>query len=282
MYIVISFRKLAPALAAATMAAALFAPPAAAAIDLPPGMTAAYLTIDRASGKKVAQDEHVRFRSASVVKVLIALDYLETLGAGNPIPPADAALMQPMLRSSANDPASELWVRGGSGAVVDRMVAKLGLTDTAPPADPGMWGFTSTSAADIARTYEYILDSADAGHREFIMGHLRASTKCSDVWDQSWGIPSAVTDPWAVKQGWSAWGEAPPSGEECAGGRGGTSPEGPSTSDVDLTSPLMHTSGTVGGNDEKIVVVLTLQAKDTPFRESANRITELTKAVVSS
>ncbi|MFI6026429.1 hypothetical protein [Amycolatopsis magusensis] len=278
----ISFRRLAPALAGATLAAALFAPPASAAIDLPPGMTASYLALDRASGHTVAHDEHVQFRSASVVKLLIALDYLETLGPGKEVPAADAALMQPMLRSSANDPASQLWVRGGYGQIVNRMVAKLGLTDTAPPANPGMWGFTSTSAADVVKLYQYILDSADAGHRAFIMGHLRASTKCSDAWDQSWGIPSAVTEPWAVKQGWSAWGDAPPPGEECSGGRGAPAPEGPSTSDVDLTSPLMHTSGTVGGNDDKIVVVLTLQAKGTPFRESANRITELTKTVVST
>ncbi|AXB48850.1 hypothetical protein A4R43_27795 [Amycolatopsis albispora] len=273
---------MAPALAAATLSAALFAPPAVAAIDLPPGMTASYVVLDRASGKKVADGEHERFRSASVVKVLIALDYLETLGAGREIPPADAALMQPMLRSSANDPASELWARGGYGAVVDRMVAKLGLTDTAPPADPGRWGFTATSAADVARVYEYILDSADAGHRAFVMGHLRASTKCSDAWDQSWGIPSAVGEAWAVKQGWSAWGDAPPPGDQCTGGRSAPAPEGASTSDVDLTSPLMHTSGTVGAGDEKIVVVLTLQDKDTPFRESANRITALTKTVVSA
>lgn len=257
-------------------AAVLVVPAPSAAAALPPGMTASYLMVDRQSGRTVAKDEHKQFRSASLVKVLIALDYLERLGPDAEIPPADAELMRPMLRSSANDPASELWVRGGYEQVIYRMSAQLGLVDTDPPADRGMWGYTATTAADVVRMYRYILEKADPDHREFIMGHLRAITQCSGTWDQSWGIPSAVGRPYAAKQGWSAWGSTPPAGDCAAGPRLSTSDE------VDLTSPLMHTSGTLGWQDSKILVVMTLQPQGTTYTESARRITDLTTTVTRS
>jgi hypothetical protein len=41
----------------------------------------------------------------------------------------------------------------------------------------------------------------------------------------------------------------------------------------------MHTTGTVGLHDQKIVVVLTLEPTDTAFDVSSSRITSLTSAV---
>nr|WP_042180402.1 hypothetical protein [Kibdelosporangium sp. MJ126-NF4]CEL14373.1 Putative lipoprotein lppW precursor [Kibdelosporangium sp. MJ126-NF4]CTQ88739.1 Putative lipoprotein lppW precursor [Kibdelosporangium sp. MJ126-NF4] len=265
--------KVTSVVAAATTAAALFAAPASADIVIPPGVTASYVMVERASGRTVARDEHKQYRSASVVKLLIALDYLELLG-NNEIPAGDAELLKTMLRSSANDPASELWVRNGWEQVVVRMAHRLGLTDTAPPADRGMWGFTAISAADVARVYQYILNGTSTRNRNVIMGHLRASTRCSGTWDQSWGIRSAVSEPWAVKQGWSAWGDDPPPSTECPGTR-----QQQSIADIDLTSPLMHTTGTVGARDDRILVVLTLHQQGTSYQDAAARVTALTRSV---
>jgi hypothetical protein len=304
-------RRLSTALLTGTAAAAMITGAAAAAapsthaIDLPPGMTASYLVLDRTTGASTGLDEHKQYRSASVVKLFIALDYLESHGPDYVIPADDLALLEPMLRSSNDDAASALWVRDGWQEIVNRMVTTIGLTDTAPPADRGKWGYTAISAADVVKTYQYILTQANPKYRDFIMGNLHLSTKCgSDGFDQSFGIPSALPKPWGVKQGWSGFGAGPAPGEECvessqpservrevlaspevreavaeAPGEGATTK---AVKDIDLTSAAMHTTGTVGENDQKIVVVLTLEPTGTAWQDSAARITDLTEAVYTA
>ncbi|MGW3466913.1 hypothetical protein ACWDKQ_00215 [Saccharopolyspora sp. NPDC000995] len=51
--------------------------------------------------------EHEKFRSASVVKLLVAIDYLKTLDGKATA--EDKKLLEPMLRSSNDDAASALW-----------------------------------------------------------------------------------------------------------------------------------------------------------------------------
>ena len=297
--------KIRIALLTGTTMAALMTGAAAAAPTppvLPDGMTASYLVLDRTTGASWGLDEHKQYRSASVVKLFIALDYLESHGPDYQIPADDLALLEPMLRSSNDDAASTLWVRNGWEQIVTRMVATIGLTDTAPPADRGRWGYTAISAADVVRTYQYVLTQAHPKFRDFIMGNLRLSTRCgSDGFDQSFGIPSALPRPWAVKQGWSGFGAGPAPGEECVessqpsarvravlsspqvrAAAAAAPGEGPTTTavrDIDLTSRAMHTTGTVGEGDRKIVVVLTLEPKDLSWQDSAARITQLTQAV---
>ncbi len=300
-------RRLATIATGVVASVAMAAAPASAAtssVDLPEGMTASYIVVDQETGTVSASDEHKQYRSASLVKLFIALDYLESHGPDYEIPADDLALLEPMLRSSNDDAASTLWVRDGWDEIVKRMVTKLGLTDTAPPAARGKWGYTAISAADIAKTYQYILHDANPKYRDFIMGNLAQSTKCgSDGFDQSFGLPSAVPGPKAVKQGWSGFGAAPAPGQECtetnaralrvlnspevkAATAIASSGEGTlgakstfSAQDIDLTSRAMHTSGTVGANNCKIVVVLTLEPTTLSWQDSASRITQLTQDV---
>jgi hypothetical protein len=284
------------------MSGAAAASPASAAVDLPDGMTASYVVFDRATGATTARDEHKQYRSASVVKLFIALDYLESHGPDYVIPPEDLALLEPMLRSSDDDAASVLWVRDGWEQIVVRMAAQLGLVDTAPPAARGKWGYTAISAADVVTTYQYILTQADPKYRDFIMGNLHQATKCgSDGFDQSFGIRGALPAPWAYKQGWSGFGSAPAPGEECVEGEVQAVPDTREVRaanaaidrenarsatmadpDIDLTSRAMHTTGTVGAYDEKIVVVLTLEPTMLSWQDSAGRITDLTAAVYAT
>src|SRR5437764_3031930 len=241
-----------------------------AKVDLSPGITASYLMFDRQSSRElVAHDEHKRFRSASVVKLLIALDYLESHGPGYSIPDEDLALLQPMLRASNDDAASRLWVRDGWEQIVTRMAAKIGLADTAPPANRGVWGYTAISAADVVKIYRYILDTADPSYRDFIMGNLHQSARyADDGFDQSFGIPSAIPGPSGVKQGWSGFGAQPKSVDTDAG--------------LDVTGLAMHTTGTVGDGDRQILVVLTLEPAGTSWQDSAARITAITKQVYAA
>jgi hypothetical protein len=275
--------------------------PADAADARAADVTSSYVAADAETGAVLAaQGPHDRYRSASLVKLYIAIDYFETLGPDKEIPADDRALLEPMLRSSNDDAASTFWVRDGGSAIVDRMVAKIGLTDTTPPpaGQSGVWGYTGLSATDVAKTYQYISHSAAPRTKAFILDNLRRSTPCgSDGFDQSFGIPSAVADHGAVKQGWSGFGAAPQPGHECPESgdpaRTAAMPATPTVAkarqiasaapldgavppdtDLDLVRPAMHTSGTVDA-DGKVIVVLTLEPTGTTWETSASRITAL-------
>ncbi|GAA3447088.1 hypothetical protein [Planomonospora venezuelensis] len=286
--------------AAAVLALTAAPVPAAAAAPgkprVPPGTAAGYVVFDRQTGRIVAhRSAHRRFRSASVVKILIAIDYLES----HPAPSErDRALLKIMLRVSDDDAASTFWNRGGQGRIITRTARRLGLTDTAPPpADkPGFWGYTSFSALDVTRAYRYLVDRADPGVSGLILGHLRRAGRCgSDGFDQFFGIPRAVPGPWAVKQGWSGYGSTPP--VRCvrtasarpvpaasapgpavdpavvpAAGPAASAAGGPVP---DLGRPVLHTTGLVGPRERWILVLLTAHPAGTGWQRSTERTTRL-------
>jgi hypothetical protein len=251
---------------------------AAAPVRVPAGVTAGYAVVDVTTGKTVAQRQaHHRFRSASVVKILIATDYLER--HRGTIPAGDLALLTPMLRGSDDDAATALWRRGGQGEIVRRMARRIGLTETSPPpaAKPGFWGYTAISAADIALVYRYLLRRAEPRVRDFVLGNLRKASQCArDGFDQFFGIPRAVPRPWAIKQGWSGYGAVPP--VRCTRARAASYRIGAVTmggNPVDFGRPVLHTTGVIG--DRLIMVVLTLQPSGASFTQSAERVTKLAR-----
>ncbi|MGW0481734.1 hypothetical protein [Nonomuraea sp. NPDC003214] len=248
---------------------------------VPAGTTASWLVFDRTKGKAVAtRHAHRKFRSASVIKILMAIDFLER---NRQVSAADARLLKIMLRESDDDAASTLWDRGGKGAIVTRMARKLRLSDTTPPpaTHPGFWGYVSLSVHDIVRTYRYLLDTAEPRVRDTVLGHLRQATPCgSDGFDQTFGIPSAVPRPFAVKQGWSGFGTVPPV-------RCDARAQGASISTValrsrgsgipDLGRPVLHTTGLVGKGERYVMAVLTAHPAGATWSSSVRRITGLTK-----
>ena len=160
-------------IAVATLLGLLSASPAASAtaeephssdgVRVPQGVTTGIAVFDRETGTFTEQlNADKQFRSASVMKLLITLDYLWNRGPDYDIPAADRSRLQVMLRSSANDPASYYWASNGGTRIIERMVRRLDLTGTEPPPSgyPGYWGYTAITAADTVRIYRYILDSA--------------------------------------------------------------------------------------------------------------------------
>ncbi|MFI6521430.1 hypothetical protein ACIBF1_38170 [Spirillospora sp. NPDC050679] len=242
-------------------------------VKVPAGVRASYVVFDRDAGRVVLEHRpHQTFRPASVVKILIALDHLR----GRRGAAGDRVLLQRMLRSSDDKAATALWKRGGQAAIIRRTAPLAGLTDTqGPPADkPGFWGYTALSAADVVRTYRYLLEKAPRAHREFVLAQLRRATPCgSDGFDQYFGIPRAVPRPWAVKQGWSGFGLTP---EDPCGATAQALSARPA--DLGIGRPVLHTTGLVDG-ERKIVAVLTLQPAGSSFRAAAARITALTRQV---
>ncbi|MFG3438263.1 hypothetical protein ACGF0J_13560 [Nonomuraea sp. NPDC047897] len=267
---------------------------------VPAGTTAAWVVFDRRAGSAgkivAARNAHRKYRSASVVKILIALDYLERRTT---VPAADARLLREMLRSSDDAAATTLWSRSGRGAIITRTARRLGLADTAPPpaSHPGFWGYTSISAYDIVRTYRYLLDTAEPRVRETVLGHLRRATPCgNDGFHQYFGIPSAVPRPWAVKQGWSGFGTVPPT--RCAASAAGGSTGGPAGGRVagaamggsvsavarraagtgvpDYGRPVLHSTGLTGDGDRYVMAVLTAHPAGGSWNDSVRRVNRLT------
>ncbi|MGW4048502.1 hypothetical protein [Streptomyces sp. NPDC004721] len=276
------------ALAATVLAGtprAAAAPAHATRAEVPAGVTAGVAVFDRTTGTFTERlNENMRFRSASVVKLLIALDYLRTHDPRT-LPSADRTRLDSMLRNSDDGAAGYYWDLGGRTAVIDRTVAQLGLTDTAnPPAGyESYWGYVSLSAADTVRIYRYVLDTASAPVRDYVMGNLRQSTRCgTDGFDQHFGIAGSFERPWAVKQGWSGFGSS-----------GGCTPK-PSTTvpvaaaqrsaplaaaGVDLTREALHTTGTVGTGDRTIVAVFTLHPDGTSYGAAYTAVNRLTRSL---
>ncbi|GHH31432.1 hypothetical protein [Streptomyces lanatus] len=254
---------------------------APASVQVPSGVTAGVAVFDRQTGTFTEQlNASAPFRSASVVKVLLALDFLWDRGPDYTIPAADRALLEPMLRSSKDQAASHYWSENGGSAIIDRMVGRLGLKDTAPPpaAYPGYWGYTALSARDTVTIYRYLLDSAPGPVRDFIMGNLRQSTRCaSDGFDQHFGIAGAFEKPWAVKQGWSGSYEKGTCGTATAAAT--AAPSRVAAADVDLTRPALHSTGTVGAGDRSIVAVYTLHPVGTSYGKAYTDIGRLTRSL---
>ncbi|MFI5693609.1 hypothetical protein ACIA58_17320 [Kribbella sp. NPDC051586] len=237
---------------------------------VPPDVTAGIAVFDRQTGEFVQQSnaDH-QFRSASVVKLLIVLDFLWDRGPQYDVPPADQARLEVMLRSSDDDAASYYWDELGGAQIVERMVERLGLTHTAgPPAThPGFWGYVAITAADTVRIYRYILDRAPQPVRAYVMDLLHRPTRYgTDGFDQYFGIASVFDPDFSLKQGWSGF----------QGSSGYRSDRAKPQSVLDLVSEALHTTGTVGVDDRIIVSVFTLHPSGTPYEQAYAAVTRLT------
>lgn len=232
------------------------------------GVTAGIAVFDRETGQFTEQlNPDLQFRSASVVKLLIVLDYLWNRGPEYELPAADKARLDVMLRSSDDDAASYYWDHLGGGQIIDRMVQRLGLTHTArPPAShPGFWGYVALTAGDTVRIYRYLLEQAPAPVRDYVLGNLHHATRYgTDGFDQYFGIASVFDPDFAIKQGWSGF-------------MGGTSNH--KVDAVDLTSEALHTTGTVGTGGRTIVAVYTLHPNGTEYGKAYSEVTRLTRTL---
>lgn len=243
-------------------------------VPVSPAVTAGIAVYDRQAGQFVQRhNEDHRFRSASVVKLLIVLDYLWDRSPAYDVPEDDRTRLEVMLRSSDDDAASHYWDELGGAAIVDRMVKRLGLTHTAgPPAThPGFWGYVAITAADTVRIYRYLLDEAPEPVREFVMGLLRRPTRLgTDGFDQFFGIASVFDADFSIKQGWSGF----------LGSSGyGSDRAKPQDTAVDLRSDALHTTGTVGPDDRVIVALYTLHPAGTPYEKAYAEVTRMTGAL---
>lgn len=271
-----------PAPTPAPSASSVVSPPP---VVVPAGVRAGVAVYDRETGTFLTQiNASDRFRSASLVKIFIAVDYLWDKGPDYVIPAEDQLRFQLMLRGSDDSAATYFYAKIGGEPALIRTFQRLSLVDTKPPSAVGLkgWGSTTLSANDIVRTYRFLLEQAPAGLRDTIMGHLHESTPCgTDHYYQNFGIPSSFTKPWSAKQGWWGFGDVP--ADVCTPGN--TTLAVPAKPTIKGSQPalmsgrVLHSTGTVGDADRVIVAVLTQYPSGTGFHDAYAAITQLTRSL---
>jgi hypothetical protein len=214
----------------------------AAATAIEPNTTLGAVVYDRMSGNELLAIEPDRqFRSASLVKLLIAIDALHQ-GVGSD----ERESISQMLSMSDDKIASVLWVRHGGPALVTRAAALIGLHGTEPPEVSGKWGEVKLTAHDMVLVYQYVMNNlAPADHTLIVDALARAPEYAADGARQYFGIPDGLNLQWAIKQGWGNNDHA----------------------------MVLHSTGIVGAKWRFIVVLLTEHPLGSGWRTSAKSVT---------
>ena len=165
------------------------------------------LVLDRNTGQMVANGDTAPMPIASVAKLFIADDLLLQESNGQTqLSAEDRQQLDVMLRSSDDDAANVFWDRSGGSAIITRVAARYGLSSTTTPYD-GNWWNTMSTAADLVRYYDMLLNGSGGLAPEranIILSNLAQSTPDGiDGYPQRFGIPDGLpAEPVAVKQGW--------------------------------------------------------------------------------
>ena len=169
-----------------------------------PGATVGLALWDTGTGELLASVNGDRqFYTASVVKLLMALDVLHTGGWHAP-GDAQRARIAAMLSASADDAADAYWHAGGRGAIVTRMATLMNLPDTTPPRVSDQWEMTRTTPNDLVTAYRYLTTEVPPEAREPVLDGLATTrARAADGFPQHFGLPDGLPGlPYAVKQGW--------------------------------------------------------------------------------
>jgi hypothetical protein len=148
-------------------------------------------------GATTGLDAHRRFFSASVVKSMMLVAYLQMLASERRVlDRASESLLYPMIHSSDNSAASAVLAAIGQRRL-DEVARQAGMRDY-QRAD-GWWAFTQVSAADLARFF-YAQDALIPRRFDTYARRLEATIEPA----QSWGIPAVARPEFAVyfKGGW--------------------------------------------------------------------------------
>jgi D-alanyl-D-alanine carboxypeptidase len=136
---------------------------------------------------------------ASVLKVMFLVAYLDEPDVRDrALTQSDRDLLEPMIRSSANDPASRIADKVGP-AKMNALAERAGMRDfdyIRPP-----WGATRTSARDQAAFMLEVDHFVPQRHRAYALDLL---TRVHS--SQRWGIGQVATPNWTqhFKGGWGS------------------------------------------------------------------------------
>jgi hypothetical protein len=148
------------------------------------------------SGRVRGRNIHERHRSASVVKAMFLVAYLNQRNVrGRALGRRDKALLKPMITRSDNGAATRVRNIVGNGALV-RLARRVGMKDFATAS---AWGSTQISPYDQTRLFWGIDSYIPRRHRAYAR-KLFASV----IPSQRWGLPRAQPRGWRIlfKGGW--------------------------------------------------------------------------------
>jgi len=156
--------------------------------------TKAFAVVDD-KGQLAGVAVHRRFHSASVVKSMLLVAYLQGL-ARKHRPLEGGRLLYPMIHSSNNEAASQVLEIVGEAALND-VARQAHMADYV--AAGAWWGFTQVSASDLARFFYVQERLIPARFRDYARWLLSTIEQ-----PESWGIPAAARPRFEVffKGGW--------------------------------------------------------------------------------
>jgi Beta-lactamase enzyme family len=147
-------------------------------------------------GKLRGKDSNRTYDSASTVKaMLLAAELRRLKRAGDGLDPETDSLLEAMITYSDNDAADAIYARVGDAGLYE-VAERARMTKFSVA---GYWSSADVTAADLARLFADLDAALVARFREYGKGLLG-----SVIPRQSWGIPEAAGDAWAVrfKGGW--------------------------------------------------------------------------------
>ncbi|MGC7097765.1 serine hydrolase [Amycolatopsis lurida] len=138
--------------------------------------------------------------ACSTPKLAMVVDLLLRDDAGAvDLTDEDRALMHAMLNTSDNDAAHTLWNRYGGEDFATRFPS-YGMTDMRfTDEHPHHWGWILTTANDLDRLMNFVLEKMPARHRDYLVEEMRGVDA-----NQQWGVWGAgpAAKP-GNKNGWS-------------------------------------------------------------------------------
>jgi hypothetical protein len=158
--------------------------------------------IDVSTGARAVFNGGRHFHTASIEKVdILATLLLQHQHAGTQVTGNQAALATPMIESSSDDAATDLYDLVGGVAGIAAANAQLGLTQTIM-GPPGYWGLTKTTVGDQLRLLTDLtsvhspLSTTSQDYELGLMEDVQPG--------QRWGVSAAVSPgtSYAVKDGW--------------------------------------------------------------------------------
>ncbi|HVK21633.1 MAG TPA: hypothetical protein VM677_09770 [Actinokineospora sp.] len=157
-------------------------------------ITLGLAVLDLTTGKVASSDGGRRFYSASMSKLIIAVDVLS-----RDVTAKDRDRVWRALSASDDEAMNALWSLHDGVRAIGRVSRLAGLTGTSAPTDPAEWGETMVTADDFVRLQAYIAASPSG---EFIAAALAAAPDtAADGFNQAFGLNGAGLDAYG-KQGW--------------------------------------------------------------------------------
>lgn len=210
--------------------------------------------LDRSTGELAENTEATPLYSASVVKVILAVDMLQRGHNGVPVGEEDVQLLRSALSVSDDAAMNTLWDRFDGSGAISRVAGQLGLTDTHAPED-SMWGDTEISAKDMVLVFNHVL-AMPPEDRALITGSLSGPpAPAKDGFDQAYGLaaPQYANRALAVKPGWMC----------CHSGE-----------------RTLHSVGVVGPSERYVVALLSMHPSSRGYDGSRDVLTEVAGTVL--